>query len=257
MEEHQELVEGGTTRKPSSHLLHGLLALNVILLVVVLVYAVKIYNSDSSSSSPLSCVPDPNDPSSCMLNLGLEKDATREYYTSGQYDMELWALAGAWSSYWATQTVTPKATVVYDIDDTLLSNMPSILATDFGFIPKLWNAWVNSSEAPVLNQTHELYNQMLRQGYQIVLITGRQDVSTQATRDNLAWQNITGYSKLILRAPNEYSMTATQYKSQRRQSLQQSGAYNIVGCIGDQVSDCAGGYAGYIMKVPNLAYFIS
>jgi len=191
-----------------------------------------------------------------IINIGINKDIVRAYYESGQYDTDLWALAGDWTTYWTTQKAFNRSTVVFDIDDTVLSNMPEILSVDFGYIPNLWDAWVNSSAAPAIAQTVQLFNYLKQSGYYTILLTGRKDTSLVPTTNNLNNLNITGYNELILRLPSEYNLSATQYKSQRRRMLQMSGAFNIVGCIGDQISDCAGGFAGYIMKVPNYAYFI-
>ena len=113
-----------------------------------------------------------------------------------------------------------------------------------------------------------------------MFITGRRDTQEKVTYGNLVAQGYIPYDgyivllltlcskngpapTLILRPPQFYDSTAEQYKSYYRQQvrpclliitpyslqLAQEGA-NIIGCIGDQVSDCNNGYAGYIMKIP-------
>jgi len=228
-----------------------LLAVILILAIVAAVYSVKSYNDNNNNNTPS----EPTTPG--IINVGVEKTAVRQYYESGQWDEDLWALSGGWMTYWTGQQFVAKNTVVFDIDETLLDNMGEILASDFGFIPATWNPWVNSSAAPAMNQTLQIFNYLKASGYSLILLTGRQDTQTAATKLNLQRQQVTGYTQLILRSPAEYSLSATQYKSQRRQGLQMGGDFNIVGCIGDQISDCAGGFAGYIMKIPNYAYFIA
>jgi len=248
---HQPLTDayaGVKEQRPWFHTITPFLL--VVILVVGIIgaaYAIKNYNATPTPSEPTT----PG-----IINVGVDKDIVRAYYENGQYADELWALCGTWMNYWTTQTYVAKNSVVFDIDETILDNMPEILANDFAFIPATWNPWVNQSAAPAFPQTLQLYNYLIKTGYDVIFITGRHDTQDAATVLNLQRQNITGYAQLITRTPAEYSMTATQYKSQRRQSFQNSGAYNIVGCIGDQLSDCVGGYAGYIMKLPNYAYFI-
>ena len=44
--------------------------------------------------------------------------------------------------------------VIFDIDDTVLSNVPELLRADFGYIPKEFNAWVESSNATGSRSLH-------------------------------------------------------------------------------------------------------
>jgi hypothetical protein len=50
----------------------------------------------------------------------------------------------------------------------------------------------------------------------------------------------TNYVTLITRNSSEYALLASVYKANRRKQLSEQ--YDIIGCIGDQVSDCAGTY---------------
>lgn len=100
-------------------------------------------------------------------------------------------------------------------------------------------------------------------GFHVIIITGRPEDQTDATAKNLLLQGIPkasdgvkGYDQLILRNKEEMPLTANQYKSARRWGLEEKEGYHIVGCIGDQISDCSGGAAGYKMKIPNYAYFL-
>jgi predicted secreted acid phosphatase len=128
--------------------------------------------------------------------------------------------------------------------------------TDFGFIPKLWDAWVVSGNASAIPQTRQFYQSLIAHGYTIVFLTGRNDYVANATISNLHDQGFNTYETLITRDPVEYHLTAYNYKSARRAQLAKMG-YNIVGSIGDQLSDVNGDFAGYRMKVPNYCYFIA
>jgi len=112
---------------------------------------------------------------------------------------------------------------------------------------------MNASAIP---QTRQFYQALLALNYKIVFLTGRRDTTLNATIGNLELQGLSNYTQLIVRDPAEYPLTAYKYKSARREQLAQQG-WNIVGCIGDQLSDIDGDYAGYRMKVPNPCYYIA
>jgi predicted secreted acid phosphatase len=131
-----------------------------------------------------------------------------------------------------------------------------VLCVDFGYIPKLWDEWLFSLNATAIPQTRQFYQNLVASGYRIVFLTGRNDYVQNATIANLAEQGFTIFDRLITRSPSEYKLTAYEYKSARRAQLSKFG-FNIVGSIGDQLSDINGDYAGYRMKVPNYCYYIA
>lgn len=97
---------------------------------------------------------------------------------------------------------------------------------------------------------------MRDRGFSVVFITGRGEVWRNATILNLELQSLTGYSQLIMRQSYEGALTAAVYKNNaRRRVVAQTGG-TVVGCIGDQLSDCAGENLGYVMKVPNYMYYL-
>jgi len=110
--------------------------------------------------------------------------------------------------------------------------------------------------ATAIPQTKQFYLQLLELGYNVAFITGRRDTQRNATVGNLHNEGFTNYVTLILREPSEYSLSAFAYKSARRKQLAEEG-WEIVGSIGDQLSDIDGDYAGYRMKVPNPCYYIA
>eukprot|EP01099_Mayorella_cantabrigiensis_P008957 TRINITY_DN92_c0_g1_i2.p1 TRINITY_DN92_c0_g1~~TRINITY_DN92_c0_g1_i2.p1 ORF type:complete len:308 (-),score=69.00 TRINITY_DN92_c0_g1_i2:74-973(-) len=197
-------------------------------------------------------------PGTPLVNLDFAKANIKTYYSSGRYDSDLWELA----NFWFSQLLNPSfrnatnRTVVFDVDDTVLANYPEMVATDFGYIPKIFDAWVQSANASAIQQTKWLYERVLHEGYTVIFLTGRKDTQANATLNNLQRVGFTQFSQLITRNSTEYSLTAEQYKSQRRKSLTDQG-YNIIGCVGDQFSDCTGGYTVYAMKVPNFCYYIA
>jgi len=195
-------------------------------------------------------------PGTPLVNLDFAKANLKTYYSSGRYDSDLWELVNIWYSQLLGYQSVVNRTVVFDIDDTVLANYPEMISTDFGYIPKIFDAWVQSANASAIQQTKWLYERALGEGFNIIFLTGRKDTQEAATRANLQRVGFTAFSQLITRTPSEYSLTAEQYKSQRRKDLEVQG-YKIIGCIGDQFSDCTGGSTMFEMKVPNFCYYIA
>jgi predicted secreted acid phosphatase len=132
---------------------------------------------------------------------------------------------------------------------------PLLMASSQGFIPKLWDDWVYSENASAIPQTRQFLQSLHQKGYKLIYITGRQDYLRNATVGNLEKQGLAFFEQLVLRNSSEYKLTAYDYKSARRAQLAAQG-WNIVGSIGDQLSDVDGDFAGLRMKVPNYMYFL-
>jgi len=225
-----------------------------ILALIAAIYSIKAVNDKPNVIDPQAGI---------IPNMDSQKKVLRDYYvTSNQYQYELFQLTNTWTEYFSRLTPNPNGrdVVIFDIDDTLLSNLRNILDTDFGHIPKLFDDWVLNATAPAINQTRTLLKYLKGRGFNVIAITGRPYTQEDATRVNfLRWDiDPSIFSALIFRSAAEPSstMTATTYKSTRRMKLTTEDNWNIVGCCGDQISDCAGGFAGYIMKLPNYCYFL-
>jgi len=112
---------------------------------------------------------------------------------------------------------------------------------------------VLQANASAIPATRDFYQQLLVLGYKLLFLTGRNETLKNATENNLSFAGFHGYNRLVLRPPSDFRKAAI-FKSDARRILTQE--FNIVGCIGDQISDCVGGYTGYKMKVPNYCYII-
>jgi hypothetical protein len=230
-----------------------LLVAILIVASVVLVFVIRNNNNGQSVN---------NDSAGTIIpNLGNEKTIIKQYYSGGQYSRDLDDVTGVWTDHFHNQLPLSgdkiKNTVVFDLDETVLWNMQVIFDSDFGFIAKEWDPWVQSANATCIAQTCALYQYLVKNNYNIVFITGRHEHQREATELNLKRVGLTTYDTLILRSSDEDKLTATQYKSGHRRRLTEEKGYVFVGCAGDQLSDCNGGFAGYAMKVPNYAYFIA
>ena len=197
-----------------------------------------------------------------LVNLQINKNNIKLYHSSGKYDSDLWSLAGNWQAHFEkslSDTFPRKdngTVVVFDCDDTVLSNWPEFLSSDFGYIPNQFDAWVEQGDAPAIKQTVEFAQYLYSKGFDLYFITGRKEAWRAPTLKNLRLIGLyVNDDRLILRDDQELKMQAVEYKSKERARLVAQGI-DIAGCVGDQVSDCAGGNAGYIMKVPNYMYLI-
>jgi predicted secreted acid phosphatase len=171
--------------------------------------------------------------------------------------------------------------VVFDIDETVLSNMDQILDP----VTWPWDKWVAAAQAPALQPTLQYYRALCDAGYSVAFVTGRKESSRQATMHNLEVEgygkpcaegpgpfygprplqtdsssNGSGhgccYSALYLRQAGDTSL-ASVYKPGARKDLLQKGNMTLIALVGDQFSDLNGEVsAPYAFKLPNPFYYI-
>ncbi|XP_039133030.1 acid phosphatase 1-like [Dioscorea cayenensis subsp. rotundata] len=148
---------------------------------------------------------------------------------------------------------------VFDIDETLLSNLPYYSDHGFGleiFNEQEFDKWVDKASAPAIESSLKLYEEILGLGFKIFLLTGRSENKRSVTVENLKRAGFEDWEKLILREKHDHGKTATKYKSERRTEIASNG-YRIVGNSGDQWSDLLGySLSNRSFKLPNPMYFI-
>ncbi|RZC50091.1 hypothetical protein C5167_018511 [Papaver somniferum] len=149
---------------------------------------------------------------------------------------------------------------VFDIDETLLSNVPYYQLHGFGsglFDEKSFDEWVDLAEAPALPASLKLFYELKHLGFKIILLTGRSEFQRGATEKNLLFAGYDDWEKLCLRDDSDIGKNATLYKSGRRQLAEEEG-YRIHGNSGDQWSDLLGfARATRSFKLPNPMYYIA
>jgi predicted secreted acid phosphatase len=146
-----------------------------------------------------------------------------------------------------------KPAIVFDVDETLLSNWTAIKADGFVYGPKS-QAEATDEIGTAIRPSLDLYNLAKAKGIDIFLITGRGEAVRDHTAHNLETQGFTGYKQLILK-PAGFSGTTVAYKSGARKAIEDQG-YDILATVGDQYSDLAGGYADSAFKLPNPFYYL-
>ena len=105
----------------------------------------------------------------------------------------------------------------------------------------------------------EFYQFLLQRGYQIVFLSERPSYTVHHTKEALFRAGYDTFKHLIVRPeesnkrPGKVLLNAGEFKFESRRSLKNQG-YRIVGTVGDQVSDFAGGHTGFEVKIPNYCY---
>lgn len=195
-------------------------------------------------------------------NIAFTKQHIINYYNSGEYNNDIRNVSNKAISYLTHRvsqnkllTHPKKLAIVFDIDETSLSNYPDILKMDFGGMPKTVDLLENQARDPAIKPILKLYNEAVKNGVTVFFITGRKDFQRKATIQNLKSAGYTSWETLYTK-PNTYSLSSVvPYKSSKRNEIIKQG-YDIIINIGDQWSDLNGGGADKIYKVPDPFYFI-
>jgi hypothetical protein len=230
------------------------------LAATTIVFAPAAVASPPAPPSPI--VPPPVQPA----NLGDLKADARGYYDSGAYLTDL--QQAAWPAIPWINEEAPRVTkpaVVFDIDETSLSNYKALDANDFGRIisgpcdlpqgPCGLQNWDFLAESTVIPPTMDVFNAAKQRGAAVFFITGRPESQRAATERNLAGTGYTGYARLIMEPTGAHYVSAADYKAPQRQAIEGEG-YTIVANLGDQPSDLDGGFAERTFLLPNPFYRI-
>ncbi|CAL5396814.1 unnamed protein product [Camellia sinensis] len=156
---------------------------------------------------------------------------------------------------------------VFDIDETLLSNVPYYADHGFGqkenITPLLevfdgveFDKWVDKAMAPPIESNLKLYEEVLKLGLKVFLLTRGSEQQRGVTVANLINSGFQDWDKLILRATEDHGKLATIYKPEKRNEMVEEG-YRILGNSGDQWSDLLGSSVSiHSFKLPNPMYYI-
>lgn len=231
--------------------------------IVVVVSALLFGGLTPTAFAEPASAPPPVEPA----NLGDLKIVATDYSDSGAYDADLAAAAApatAWVNDQAPRVERPA--VVFDIDETALSNWEALKANDFGRVipgpcdtlpagPCGLQAWDLSSRSTVIAPTLDIFTTARDRGAAVFFITGRPESQRAATERNLAATGYAGYAGLFMEPDGSRYMSAADFKAPQRELIQQRG-YTIIANIGDQPSDLDGGFSQQTFLLPNPFYRI-
>lgn len=188
------------------------------------------------------------------------KDDILNYYEpvgqakDSQYEQDVRLICqNALAQDFKTHTVTEKSAVIFDIDETALSDYPFFKECSFEWSIEDAYHFRLKKESVIIRPVQELCNELKSLGYKLIFLTSRRDTLLDATKENLASQGYV-FDELILLPIELFNQHVSHgaWKAEERKKLAQK--YDIVGSVGDSLSDFEGDYCGIKVKLPNYLY---
>ena len=190
-----------------------------------------------------------------LENLESLKQKITDYHEFGQYDRDLKEALNTAREKLKDVEITENSVVIFDVDETALSNYPFLKETGFGYIPKVWNEWIEEADAPPITPVRDFYIELRAKGIHTIFVTSRPGSQYNATYNNLKSAGYYNFDTLITKDGFEENLTSLEYKTNIREELVSRG-YKILGIVGDQWSDLDGPDHGIQVKLPNYMYLI-
>ncbi|MGA8114758.1 MAG: HAD family acid phosphatase [Actinocatenispora sp.] len=207
-------------------------------------------------------------------NLGLVKNEIKAYYgdagdgkpaADSHYARDVKRVERSLSAWLRVSSRhADKPAVVFDIDDTVLSNYNYEATHDFGYDPVTNGECVAAHCFPAIFGMTDLVSWAHEHNLAVFYVTGRPDTQQDDTAANLAEQGfptpdglftkdkVAPYPPYLPCSPN---CSTIEYKSLTRAHVESMG-YQIVATVGDQESDLKGGHSGRTFKMPNPMYYL-
>ena len=187
------------------------------------------------------------------------------YVDSGRYEAEVSAVVDQAAAFLESRVPRGgKLAIVLDIDETALSNLPSLRANDYGFIisgpcdlprgPCGLLAWIGMARAEPIKPVLTLARLARQRGVAVFFLTGRPERLRAATERNLRGAGYE-WTGVLLKPDALNTQSAVEFKAPERKKLVDQG-YTIIVNMGDQMSDLEGGFAERTYKLPNPFYFV-
>jgi predicted secreted acid phosphatase len=205
--------------------------------------------------------------SSEPANVGDTKIAAISYHDSGAYERDLAMVASAAEAWISQRAPTARRpAIVFDIDETAMSNWDVIMADDFGRVipgpcakppagPCGWEAWDMRGQSTAIKATLALYRHARSLNVAVFFITGRPENQRNPTVRNLRAVGYDTFQELIMPPNSAHFASAADFKAPKRAAIEQAG-YTIIANVGDQPSDLGGGHAEKTFLLPDPLYRI-
>ncbi len=196
------------------------------------------------------------------INLQIKKQQLISYHEKGEYDLDLKKVVGEARKYLALritensqQTKKQKLAIVFDIDETTLSNYSYMKKSSFGGSLKAFNQNILRHNLPAIKPMLALYDFAKQNKVTVFFVTGRKRNVRTATSINLKNAGYKMWQQLYFKPANYNQPSVVPFKSGARKQITDKG-YTIIESIGDQQSDLSGGYTEKTFKLPNPYYYI-
>jgi acid phosphatase len=194
-------------------------------------------------------------------NLTILKEQLAQYYDSKEYERDFVKVVKDAQGYLKQRVAENKKSskpkklaIVFDIDDTMISNYKFFKQNDFSFQLDTIFKNVAAADCDPLPSV-QLYKDAREQNVAVFFLTGRKEMLRDATVKNLQKAGLDKWDDLILKPNDMVVASASDYKAPQRKLISDKG-YDIIISMGDQQSDLDGGYAEKTYKLPNPYYFI-
>jgi acid phosphatase len=195
-------------------------------------------------------------------NLHLLKSDIRQYHDSGEYQKEFKHVVKQAETFIINTANAynklpehKQPAVVFDIDETTLSNYNNIEKYDFTSDKAQILTHIRKAESTCLKESLSLYQHLLQHHIAIFFVTGRHLTEKEATIRNLKQEGYTAWKEIYFRPDTDKAPSAIPYKSSTRALIEKNG-YQVIATIGDQYSDIKGGHALKGFKLPNPFYYL-
>ncbi|MGE5498341.1 MAG: HAD family acid phosphatase [Syntrophothermus sp.] len=188
------------------------------------------------------------------VNLTRAKRDVSFYYESGQYQQEVKEILSKATVELNKLRLYDSSVVIFDVDETALSNYEHIKSLDFGYISEDWDKYILSARAKGIDEVKDFYTWLKRKGIRTIFLTGRSRRHYDATYKNLVREGYTDFDTLIVR-PDSSTAPAAVFKSVERLVLANMG-YRIIASVGDQESDFATDNTGMKILLPDYLYLV-
>jgi predicted secreted acid phosphatase len=190
-------------------------------------------------------------------------DVQKIYDESGQYQIDIQASVNAclqkvhaWQqAHQSKHDVNMCYVGVFDIDETLLSNIGLIRESQYHFTLDYFLKHVPDSQPSVIAPTLALLKAMRAAGMRIVLITGRTESICEKTREQLTAAGVEPQDYDALYCSPDTEEPGGKFKANMRMQIEASGC-KIAFNVSDQPKDLQGKAPGEICLLPNPFYTV-
>lgn len=191
-----------------------------------------------------------------VKNLDVYKKWLKNWVDSGQYNKDITASVLPAYDYVKAAIGDKKAAVVFDVDETMISEYSLMLKYDFGWTEQAIDEAQITTTFPAIIGVQDFYRYCQGSEINVFIITSKRQKYYDYVIDELSFAKYQLPAKLILRSDNDAG-TIADYKMRVRKDLIENQGYRIIANIGDQPSDFYKGYSEHDIAIPNKFYDIS